>query len=447
MNRMPWVLPDTLTSSANNSTSWFAGARSKKDKDNSAKKGALRSSDLGTDHNRNSVCSVNTFGKTLDMSFLSASASVSAPTSSEHQESESFVSSTDAVGTTSTAPQSKGPKHKRIGSTFGFLQDLQRQQCGLIQSPFTSQPTEPRDDDLAHDKGVGSGSEGRAKGRDEGGPAHGKTTSRNPKAPQTSTPNPPLVYDPSLLESEICALRYQIRQATTVLTHVVQTMSVPSPTALINVMQDTAHQKGQTQGHQPHPNGCSCAILHARDDGKFGTGREIAFLAACYCPDPWGFQERVLRQIDLMQQEIQTLRQEMLEVERRATISLRQEMLEWERVRDKEWVELNERLQRSLVVGESDNEERMNFGEPRCLGASFERYARTESGSPPSAYSGSQDIEVLDSGAEDYSTSTHESKERSTCQSGDQGADPNELPVDNDEVVYVIPKVDTSSAL
>ncbi|KAF9357156.1 hypothetical protein BGX34_009521 [Mortierella sp. NVP85] len=446
---MPWVLPDTLTASTNNSTSWFAGARSKKDKDNSAKKGALRSSGLGTDHNRNSACSVNTFGQTLDMSFLSASLSVSAPTSSEPQQSESFASSTDAVGS-SIAPRSKGSKHKSIGSTFGFLQDLQRQQCGLIQSPFTSQSAEPKDDDLAHDKGaeVGSSSERRAKRRDEGGPAHGKTTSRNPKAPQTSTPNPSLMHDPSMLESEICALRYQIRQATTVLTHVVQTMSVPSPTALINVMQDTAHQERQTQGHQPHPNGCSCAILHARDDGKFGTGREIAFLAACYCPDPWSFQERVLRQIDLMQQEIQTLRQEMLEMERRATISLRQEMLEWERVRDKEWLELNERLQRSLVVGESDNEERMNFGGPSILDASFERYARTESGSPPSAYSGSQDIEVLDSGAEDHSTRTHESKERSTCQSGGQGSDPNdELPVDNDEVVYVIPKVDTSSAL
>jgi len=447
---MPWGLPDTLTASTNNSTSWFAGARSKKDKDNSAKKGALGSSGRGTDHNRNSVGSVNTFGQSLDMSFLSASVSVSAPTSSEPQQSDSFASSIDAVGTTSTAPQSKGPKHKRIGSTFGFLQDLQRQQCGLIQSAFTRQSAEPKDDALAHDKeaGVGSSSEGRAKGRDERGPVHGKTTSRNPKAPQTPTPNPPLMHDPSMLESEICALRYQIRQATTVLTHVVQTMSVPSPTALINVMQDTAHQEGQTQGHQPHPNGCSCAILHARDDGRFGTGREIAFLAACYCPDPWGFQERVLRQIDLMQQEMQTLRQEMLEVERRATISLRQEMLEWERVRDKEWVELNERLQRSLVVGESDNEERINFGGPSILDASFERYARTESGSPPSAYSGSQDIEVLDSGAEDHSTSTHESKERSTCQSGDQGADPNdELPVDNDEVVYIIPKVDTSSAL
>ncbi|KAF9360569.1 hypothetical protein BGX26_008712 [Mortierella sp. AD094] len=100
-------------------------------------------------------------------------------------------------------------------------------------------------------------------------------------------------------------------------------------------------------------NGCSCALLQDNEeDGKFGKGRESAFLAACYCPDPWEFQSRVLRQIEFMQQDLQTLKQEILEIEKRATIYKRQEMLEKERARDKEWVELNERLRNALLAVE-----------------------------------------------------------------------------------------------
>lgn len=247
------------------------------------------------------------------------------------------------------------------------------------------------------------------------------------------------MHDPTMLENEIIALRFQIRQATTVLTHVVQTMSVPSPAALINVMdQDTSVRDRQPpmQGRQPHLNGCSCAILYTRDDGKFGTGREIAFLAACYCPDPWEFQERVLRQIDSMQKDIQTLRQELLEIERRATISLRQEVLEWEKMRDKEWAELNERLQRTLLISES--EERLNSRELRNAHSPYEKHNEgTSAGSPISVYIEEGDTETQDRGAMDQGC---KEKGKSTCQieaeRGGQGAGPTveQLPDhDNDD--------------
>ncbi|KAF9112772.1 hypothetical protein BGX27_002816 [Mortierella sp. AM989] len=156
-----------------------------------------------------------------------------------------------------------------------------------------------------------------------------------------------------------------------ILTHVVQTLSVPNPSALLEVFQSTNYPRSKHSMPSPpltteqehlehrHPytgSDCSCALLQANnDDGKFGTGREAAFLAACYCPDPWEFQSRVLRQIEHMQQDMHTLRQEMLEIQKRTTIRKRQEFLEKERSRDKEWVELNERLHNTLlVVGEEE---------------------------------------------------------------------------------------------
>ncbi|KAI8354257.1 hypothetical protein B0O80DRAFT_498280 [Mortierella sp. GBAus27b] len=428
---MPWVIPDAFTSNTSATSSpWFAGVRSKKDKEIPTKGIAPRRSNNNLSSNRNSTCSVNTFGQSLDMPYLSASMSASIPVSSELYQLDS---SNHAAGT-SASHQSSLTRHKKTGSTFGFLQEVQRQQCDL--DPFTSNPPVDTENKATHDRGAGVGVRGRSGAKINTGCIRDEKTSRTPKAPQTSLPGPS-THDPTMLENEICALRYQICQATTVLTHVVQTMSVPSPAALINVMQQ--HQQESSlqdrqramQGHQPHPNGCSCAILHAKDDGKFGTGRGIAFLAACYCPDPWEFQERVLRQIESMQKETQTLRQEMLEVERRATMSLRQEILEWERTRDKEWVELNERLQRSLLVGEIDDiKEGLDSGRLSGADSYFERRnGGTRSGSPLSMCIGVEDTKTQDSGV-----GMCKEKGKSTCQSEDEHSGQDVHPIDKPSI-------------
>ncbi|KAF8983410.1 hypothetical protein BGZ46_010328 [Entomortierella lignicola] len=187
------------------------------------------------------------------------------------------------------------------------------------------------------------------------------------------------MHDPMMIESEIVALRSQIHRATLVLTHVVQTSSVPSPSALLDLflvgvrVQKSRHsmpsspltpqprqgESEQLEHRPPHSsNGCSCALLQENDkDGRFGTGREAAFLAAYYCADPWEFQSRIIRQIEFMQHDLQTLRQEMLEIEKRVTISKRKEMLENERARDKEWVELNERMRKVALLDIEDVED------------------------------------------------------------------------------------------
>ncbi|KAF9979184.1 hypothetical protein BGZ65_006719 [Modicella reniformis] len=276
-------------------------------------------------------------------------------------------------------------RHRKTGSMFGFLRELQREQSSLVQSQPVNFPEE-LEDKIAAEGGTGVGGSGA------------------PPEPSSS------MHDPAMIENEIHALKRQIRQASTVLTHVVQTMSVPTPAALINLMQqDTSLQDKPPQGSRPHPSGCSCAILHARDDGKFGTGREVAFLAACYCPDPWKFQERVLRQVESMQQELQIHRQEMLEVEKRTTMKLRQEILKWERTRDKECVELNELLRRSHLISDMDEKER--------------QMDSIRGNNPP-----------LDDRAEDHGMDKREGK--STCQSeaehGGQGTDPTEKQLSDD---------------
>ncbi|KAG0029532.1 hypothetical protein BGZ81_003639 [Podila clonocystis] len=133
----------------------------------------------------------------------------------------------------------------------------------------------------------------------------------------------------SVLLDDMQLLKAQIMQATLVLTHVVQTMTVPSPAALLDVVSK-----------------------------KLLLGKDIARDERCtsyYSPDPWEFQNRVIRQITCMQQELNALRQESLEAQKRATIQLRKEVMEWERSRDIEWVELNERMQNVFLVAD-DNE-------------------------------------------------------------------------------------------
>ncbi|KAF9427133.1 hypothetical protein BGZ76_002463 [Entomortierella beljakovae] len=184
----------------------------------------------------------------------------------------------------------------------------------------------------------------------------------------------------TMIENEIEALRQQINKSSMVLTHIVQTKTVPNPTALLGIIlgiqqqqkqqpqpqpqqqQDkpknpSSSSKSQSRPHSPllhqhSDSGCSCGLLEENDSGNFGKGREVAFLAACYCPDPWEFQGRVLRQIEFMQHDIQILKQEKLEIEKRTTICIRHEMLEKERARDREWVELNERLNNLQMIVE-----------------------------------------------------------------------------------------------
>ncbi|KAF8929862.1 hypothetical protein BGZ58_008628 [Dissophora ornata] len=367
--------------------------------------------------NRNSISSVNTFGQVSEMHHLPASALISYPPSSPRQrldstsssfrnvradrmhesdvsrrrpsasrdrvsshQDEHYVSTTSSTALssqeTSTSAQPSIDSRKPLPSSSGVT-------CVPLSMP--AQPPgdmgsrAARDERVETGAGVGTGagawgligegSRGMREGviSNEGVPWNLNAGLHVPQFP----------YDPAALESEINALKYQIRQTTIVLTHVVQTKSVPSPTALLNLsQQDTHHHQGKQSSHehqmryskqyqqtqhqqqqQRSATDCSCALLQARDDGKFGTGREATFLAACYCPDPWEFQNRVLRQVELMQQELHTLKQEMLEIERRATMRMRQEMLEWERGRDKEWVELNERLRNALFAVEDDGDD------------------------------------------------------------------------------------------
>ncbi|KAF9022086.1 hypothetical protein BGZ52_001224 [Haplosporangium bisporale] len=159
---------------------------------------------------------------------------------------------------------------------------------------------------------------------------------------------------PVLLD-DMQSLKAQILQATLVLTHVVQTMSVPSPTALLDVV--------SKRDPHPHPRGkdiardqeCNCASLHVQDLDMQRQG--LHFLVAYYSPDPWEFQSRIIRHIACMQQELDALRQESLEVQKRATIQLRKEVMESERKRDVEWVELNERMLNTLLLAVDDDEE------------------------------------------------------------------------------------------
>ncbi|KAF9372903.1 hypothetical protein CPB97_000926 [Podila verticillata] len=152
---------------------------------------------------------------------------------------------------------------------------------------------------------------------------------------------------PVLLD-DMQSLKAQILQATLILTHVVQTMSVPSPAALLDVV--------FKRDPHPHPHGkdiardegCNCASLHVQDLDM--QRQSLHFLVAYYSPDPWEFQSRVIRHIACMQQELDVLRQESLEVQKRATIQLRKELIESERKRDVEWVELNERMQNTVLL-------------------------------------------------------------------------------------------------
>lgn len=157
-----------------------------------------------------------------------------------------------------------------------------------------------------------------------------------------------------MLLDDIQLLKAQILQTTLVLTHVVQTMSVPSPAALLNVV--------SIKGPHPYPHGkdiardegCNCASLHVQDLDMQRQG--LHFLVAYYSPDPWEFQSRVIRHIACMQQELDALRQESLEVQKRATIQMRKEVIESERKRDVEWAELNERLQNTFLLAVDDEE-------------------------------------------------------------------------------------------
>ncbi|KAG0073981.1 hypothetical protein BGZ92_003603 [Podila epicladia] len=158
----------------------------------------------------------------------------------------------------------------------------------------------------------------------------------------------------SVLLDDMQLLKAQIMQATLVLTHVVQTMTVPSPSALL----DFVSKRGLLLGKGiASDEGCNCAGLqfqHVWEKQSHGHG--LHFLVANYSPDPWEFQNRVLRQIACMQQELDALRQESLDAQKRATIQMRKEVMEWERSRDVEWVELNERLQNTFLQVADDGE-------------------------------------------------------------------------------------------
>ncbi|KAG0018497.1 hypothetical protein BGZ82_000419 [Podila clonocystis] len=160
----------------------------------------------------------------------------------------------------------------------------------------------------------------------------------------------------SVLLDDMQLLKAQIMQATLILTHVVQTMTVPSPAALLDVVSKRGPLFGKDIARDE---GCTCASLHiqqgwAKQSHSHSHG--LHFLVAYYSPDPWEFQNRVIRQIACMQQELDALRQESLEAQKRATIQLRKEVMEWERSRDIEWVELNERMQNVFLVADGNEE-------------------------------------------------------------------------------------------
>ncbi|KAF9300542.1 hypothetical protein BGZ74_007761 [Mortierella antarctica] len=158
----------------------------------------------------------------------------------------------------------------------------------------------------------------------------------------------------SVLLDDMQLLKAQIMQATLVLTHVVQTMTVPSPSALLDVVSKRGLLLGKGIARDE---GCNCAGLHLQQGWAMQShGHGLHFLVAYYSPDPWEFQSRVLRQIACMQQELDALRQESLEAQKQATIQLRKEVMEWERSRDVEWVELNERLQNAFLQVADDGE-------------------------------------------------------------------------------------------
>ncbi|KAF9310070.1 hypothetical protein BG003_008968 [Podila horticola] len=161
----------------------------------------------------------------------------------------------------------------------------------------------------------------------------------------------------SVLMDDIQLLKAQIMQATLVLNHVIQTMTVPSPAALL----DFASKRGLLLGKDiARDEGCNCASLHIQQDWTMqshGHGHGLNFLVAYYSPDPWEFQSRVICQIACMQQEVDALRRESLEAQKRATIQLRKEVMEWERSRDVEWVELNERMQNAFLLATDADEE------------------------------------------------------------------------------------------
>ncbi|CAO3565033.1 unnamed protein product [Mortierella alpina] len=160
-------------------------------------------------------------------------------------------------------------------------------------------------------------------------------------------------HNRALLEIRIQALRHQIRQATKVLMHVVHTKSVPSPTALQSLGQPQMRSRQKQQHHQVlskslEPSGCTCASTHVGEEDGDTDHEGLIFLVACYCSDPEEFQGRVLRQVEAIQHELQFLRQEKLEIERRMTVRVKQ--YEHERVREEKWIEQNDKLQAKFMT-------------------------------------------------------------------------------------------------
>ncbi|KAF9950169.1 hypothetical protein BGZ72_008135 [Mortierella alpina] len=93
---------------------------------------------------------------------------------------------------------------------------------------------------------------------------------------------------------------------------------------------------------------CGCGITHTGEEDGDTDHEGLIFLVACYCPDPEEFQGRVLCQVEAIQHELQFLRQEKLEIERRMTVRVRQ--YEHERVREEKWIEQNDRLQATFMA-------------------------------------------------------------------------------------------------
>ncbi|KAG0328101.1 hypothetical protein BGZ99_006275, partial [Dissophora globulifera] len=375
------------------------------------------SSSGGSNHgsNRNSISSFNTFGQDEAASPLSASASISHPPSyrrSEFSLQESQGAKTDR-SSEEVYKSVQGPvlvsRPQRESSTSS---PTTSSKASLSSGVLSSAAFSTRSIHAPFGRGSSGAEAAIAQHRDRIGPSESlcedgaglKKDSRTEVSTTTSSPsskNPntllssqaTLLHDSMAIGDDMHALKYQIRQATMVLTHVVQAMSVPSPAALLRVLQQQQPRPTQGRGQhdmQPLPRpetpqkreswysrpqsqqsqnakDCNCALLQARiesdynDSNRAHSSRDVAFLAACYCPDPWEFQTRVLRQIESMQQELHALRQEMLEVERRATMLMRQEVLEWEMARDKEWIELNTRLQSTfLITDEKEGADRGN---------------------------------------------------------------------------------------
>ncbi|KAI7825721.1 hypothetical protein BC939DRAFT_125026 [Gamsiella multidivaricata] len=342
------------------------------------------SSFAASSSNRNSVSSVNTFGHGSEVLHLLAPASSFSASSS----SASLSSASTSV-LCSTSLKVKRPESPSISINSVSLDDVQDSN-NSFQSDLNNVPTEPH----PHRKHDSTASVRNSTLRSPS-PAlptlvcqdtrrsYSRAGSSAGMYPQPSrdsrctTPNARAGtmgskvddeghswesrHSPAVLEREIQALKHQIHQATMILSHVVQTMSVPTPAALLGALKDSVPQQFSVSasastntgtsasrrqshlGQKQHPSGCRCALLQPSQDGKLRAGREAAFLVACYCPDPWEFQDRVLRQIELMQEEIHTFQQEALEIERRTTMRMRQEMLEWEWAHDREWTESNDR--------------------------------------------------------------------------------------------------------